>query len=99
MPGLNPTDQTDASASAHVGQNIATSAAPATFTSAPALHGVEVCAPAANSAPIYVGLANTVAVGTGIEIPAGQSKFFRVANANMIWVVSAAAQNARALAT
>jgi hypothetical protein len=52
-------------------------------------------APAANSASVFLGGSNAVAVGTGFELKAGATspRFDLWADDDQIWVVSTAAQN------
>jgi hypothetical protein len=52
-------------------------------------------APAANSASVFLGGSNAVAVGTGFELKAGATspRFDLWTDDDQIWVVSTAAQN------
>ena len=59
--------------------------------------GVFVTALAANSAPVYLG-GSGVTTANGLELKAGETKFFEVDPAD-IWVVSAAAQGVRVFIT
>lgn len=57
--------------------------------------GLYVCAPTANSAPIYVG-SSTVTAANGMEIPAGSDwKWIPCDKPSDVYVISAAAQSIR----
>ena len=65
-----------------------------TATSYPATRGVLLYAPSTNSGSVFVGNSSAVLTTTGIRIEAGKSLLVKVNNANLIFVIGSAANQA-----
>lgn len=70
----------------------ATSATPAQLVADQPAYKIRVKAASTNTAPVFVGPAG-VAVGTGLELGAGEFIDLELANVNLIYAVSAVAQS------